>query len=201
MKKVKFLEFILLSGLLVGAIVLSLMNQTSASAKTDNGYQYSNVIFGFKNKKSKDIPTYKMSETFKIADVEYTIHSKEVVQNVGGEFGMNAKGSYLILNVTVKNNGTKAITVSDSDFKLVKDKTEYEPDSTAGIYAKSRRKLFAIFKIRRKNIFFTSVNPENEVTGNVVFDLNPDTISDTNLKLKINAGFGNSNKAIVTINE
>ena len=36
---------------------------------------------------------------------------------------MNAKGSYLILNVTVKNNGTKAITVSDSDFKLVKDKT------------------------------------------------------------------------------
>ena len=48
---------------------------------------------------------------------------------------MNAKGSYLILNVTVKNNGTKAITVSDSDFKLVKDKTEYETDSTAGIYA------------------------------------------------------------------
>ena len=190
MKKVKFLEFILLSGLLVGAIVLSLMNQTSASAKTDNGYQYSNVIFGFKNKKSKDSPTYKMSETFKIADVEYTIHSKEVVQNVGGEFGMNAKGSYLILNVTVKNNGTKAITVSDSDFKLVKDKTEYEPDSTAGIYANDDA-----------NLFFTSVNPENEVTGNVVFDLNPDTISDTNLKLKINAGFGNSNKAIVTINE
>ena len=58
------------------------MNQTSASTKTDNDYQYSNVIFGFKNKKnkkSKDIPTYKMSETFKIADVEYTIHTKEVV--------------------------------------------------------------------------------------------------------------------------
>ena len=169
------------------------MNQTSASAKTDNDYQYSNVIFGFKNKKnkkSKDIPTYKMSETFKIADVEYTIHTKEVVQNVGGEFGMNAKGSYLILNVTVKNNGTKAITVSDSDFKLVKDKTEYKTDSTAGIYANNDAILF-----------FTSVNPENEVTGNVVFDLNPDTISDTNLKLKVNAGFENSNKAFVKINE
>ena len=193
MKKVKFLEFIVLSGFLVGAVVISLMNQTSASAKTDNDYQYSNVIFGFKNKKnkkSKDIPTYKMSETFKIADVEYTIHTKEVVQNVGGEFGMNAKGSYLILNVTVKNNGTKAITVSDSDFKLVKDKTEYKTDSTAGIYANNDA-----------NLFFTSVNPENEVTGNVVFDLNPDTISDTNLKLKVNAGFENSNKAFVKINE
>ena len=193
MKKVKFLEFIVLSGFLVGAVIISLMNQTSASAKTDNDYQYSSVIFGFKNKKnkkSKDITTYKMSETFKIADVEYTIHSKEVVQNVGGEFGMNAKGSYLILNVTVKNNGTKSITVSDSDFKLVKDKTEYETDSTAGIYANDDA-----------NLFFTSVNPENEVTGNVVFDLNPDTISDTNLKLKVDAGFGNSNKAFVTINE
>lgn len=52
-----------------------------------------------------------------------------------------------------------------------------------------------------QNLFFTSVNPENEVTGNVVFDLNPDTISDTNLKLKVDAGFGNSNKAFVTINE
>ncbi|WP_302546103.1 hypothetical protein [Streptococcus vestibularis] len=48
MKKVKFLEFIVLSGFLVGAVVISLMNQTSASAKTDNDYQYSNVIFGFK---------------------------------------------------------------------------------------------------------------------------------------------------------
>lgn len=103
---------------------------------------------------------------------------------------MNAKGSYLILNVTVKNNGTKAITVSDSDFKLVKDKTEYKTDSTAGIYANGDA-----------NLFFTSVNPENEVTGNVVFDLNPDTISDTNLKLKVDAGFGNSNKAFVKINE
>ena len=193
MKKVKFLEFIVLSGFLIGAVVISLMNQTSASAKTDNDYQYSNVIFGFKNKKnkkSKDIPTYKMTETFKIADVEYTIHSKEVVQNVCCEFVMNAKCSYLILNVTVKNNGTKAITVSDSDFKLVKDKTEYETDSTAGIYANDDA-----------NLFFTSVNPENEVTGNVVFDLSPDTISDTNLKLKVDAGFGNSNKAFVTINE
>lgn len=48
MKKVKFLEFIVLSGFLVGAVIISLMNQTSASAKTDNDYQYSSVIFGFK---------------------------------------------------------------------------------------------------------------------------------------------------------
>lgn len=48
MKKVKFLEFIVLSGFLIGAVVISLMNQTSASAKTDNDYQYSNVIFCIK---------------------------------------------------------------------------------------------------------------------------------------------------------
>ncbi|EFX96412.1 hypothetical protein [Streptococcus vestibularis] len=58
MKKVKFLEFIVLSGFLVGAVVISLMNQTSASAKTDNDYQYSNVIFGFKNKKNKKVRTF-----------------------------------------------------------------------------------------------------------------------------------------------
>lgn len=58
MKKVKFLEFIVLSGFLVGAVVISLMNQTSASAKTDNDYQYNNVIFGFKNKKNKKVRTF-----------------------------------------------------------------------------------------------------------------------------------------------
>lgn len=33
MKKAKFLEFIVLSGLLIGAVVISLMNQTSALLK------------------------------------------------------------------------------------------------------------------------------------------------------------------------
>ena len=51
MKKVKFLEFIVLSGFLIGVVVISLMNQTSASAKTDNDHQYSNVIFCIKIRK------------------------------------------------------------------------------------------------------------------------------------------------------
>ena len=55
MKKVKFLEFIVLSGFLVGAVIISLMNQTSASAKTDNDYQFyiDNLILPNYNKNKK----------------------------------------------------------------------------------------------------------------------------------------------------
>ncbi|ETJ05350.1 MAG: hypothetical protein Q616_SPPC00830G0002, partial [Streptococcus parasanguinis DORA_23_24] len=74
----------------------------------------------------------KIGEVTKVGDVEYIVNSKSISQNVGGEYGKTANGSYLILNVTVKNSGKKSITVTNDFFKLLKGDTEYETDSVAG---------------------------------------------------------------------
>ena len=132
---------------------------------------------------------YKIGDLVKVGDVEYIVNSKTTAQNIGGEFGKNANGTYLILNVTVKNNGSKSITVTDSFFTLLKGKAEYEADSTAGVYANEDTKFF-----------LTDLNPENTVTGNVVFDLNPETANDPNLQLQVQTGYWGTQKGIINLN-
>lgn len=132
---------------------------------------------------------YKIGDLVKVGYVEYIVNSKTTAQNIGGEFGQNANGTYLILNVTVKNNGSKSITVTDSFFKLLKGKITYEADSAAGIYANEDAKFF-----------LTDLNPENTVTGNVVFDLNPETANDPNLQLQVQTGYWGTQKGIINLN-
>ena len=131
-----------------------------------------------KKNKKKQTPIYKIGETFKVGDVDYTINFKE-----------NANGTYLILNVTVKNNGSKSITITDSFFKLLKGKAKYETDSAAGIFANEDG-----------DFFYSDLNPENSVTGNVVFDINPETVSDPNLQLQVQTGYWGTQKGLVSIN-
>ncbi|MGZ7228825.1 DUF4352 domain-containing protein, partial [Streptococcus pyogenes] len=70
-----------------------------------------------------------MGQVVKVGDVEYIVHSKSSATNVGGDFGKNANGVYLILDVTVKNVGKKAITVDSNFFTLFRGDVEYSSDS------------------------------------------------------------------------
>ncbi|EID29377.1 MULTISPECIES: DUF4352 domain-containing protein [Streptococcus] len=141
-------------------------SQTKATEKNKN-----------KEEETKAKAENKIGEVVKVGDVEYIVNSKSLSQNVGGEFGKNANGIYLILNVTVKNNGKKSITVTDDFFKLLKDDTEYSTDSTAGIYANQEAKFF-----------LSELNPENSITGNVVFDVNTETADASGLQLQVQTG-------------
>lgn len=140
--------------------------QTKATEKNKN-----------KEEETKVKAENKIGEVVKVGDVEYIVNSKSMSQNVGGEFGKNANGIYLILNVTVKNNGKKSITVTDDFFKLLKGDTEYSTDSTADIYANKEAKFF-----------LSELNPENSITGNVVFDVNTETADASGLQLQVQTG-------------
>lgn len=130
----------------------------------------------------------KIGEVTKVGDVEYIVNSKSVSQNVGGEYGKTANGSYLILNVTVKNSGKKSITVTNDFFKLLKGDTEYETDSLAGMYANEEGKFF-----------LSELNPENSITGNVVFDLNAETANASGLVLQVQTGVWGTQKGKINL--
>mgnify|MGYP000847875101 FL=1 len=131
----------------------------------------------------------KIGDVVKVGDVEYTVNSKEITQNVGGEYGKTANGTFLVLNVTVKNNGSKSITVTDNFFTLLKNKTEYQADGAAGLYANEDAKFF-----------LTELNPENSITGNVVFDLSSETANDPNLQLQVQTGYWGTQKGVINLN-
>jgi len=130
-----------------------------------------------KNTEDATKAEHKIGEIVKVGDVEYIVNSKSLSQNVGGEYGKTANGIYLIVNVTVKNTGKKSITVTDDFFKLLKGDTEYATDGAAGLYANEEAKFF-----------LSELNPENSITGNVVFDLSNETANASGLQLQAQTG-------------
>lgn len=79
-------------------------------------------------------------------------------------------GKYAIINITIKNTGKEAVTLSNGYFKLLTtDGAEYNPTLLIGL--------------DNKYISFESINPGLEVTGNLVFEIPKDiTVTDMTLK-------------------
>lgn len=138
---------------------------------------------------TQETKTHHLGEVVTVGDVSYVVNAKEITTNVGGEFGKTANAIYLILDVTVTNNGKKAITVTDSFFKLLKGDIQYEADSAAGIYANPDAKFF-----------LTELNPENSVTGKVVFDITEETADAPDLQLQVQTGFWGTQKEVISLN-
>lgn len=92
------------------------------------------------------------------------------------------------MNVTVKNTGKKSITVTDDFFKLLKGDTEYATDGAAGLYANEEAKFF-----------LSELNPENSITGNVVFDLSDETANASGLQLQVQTGIWGTQKGKISL--
>ncbi|HEL2149872.1 TPA: DUF4352 domain-containing protein [Streptococcus suis] len=180
----KRIWFIVLVGLFVISGLQSVLgggsnSSTSSNQATSTTSQTTTETSASSSEKSKEVP---------VGDVVYLVNSKEVSTNVGGEFGKTANGVFLVLNVTVKNNGKEAITVTDDFFTLLKGDVEYKSDSTAGIYANQDAKFF-----------FTEVNPENAITGNVVFDITEETANDPSIQLRVQTGFWGTETGVINL--
>ena len=184
--------FIVLVGLFVIGGLQSVLgggsnSSTSSSQDTSTTTQTKTEASASSSEKSEEV-TYSIGQEVPVGDVVYIVNSKEVNTNVGGEFGKTANGIFLVLNVTVKNNGKEAITVTDDFFTLLKGDVEYKSDSTAGIYANQDAKFF-----------LTEVNPENSVTGNVVFDITEETANDPSIQLRVQTGYFGTETGVINL--
>ena len=184
--------FIVLVGLFVIGGLQSVLgggsnSSTSSSQDTSTTTQTTTEASASSSEKSEEV-TYSIGQEVPVGDVVYIVDSKEVNTHVGGEFGKTANGIFLVLNVTVKNNGKEAITVTDDFFTLLKGDVEYKSDSTAGIYAN-----------QDANFFLTEVNPENSVTGNVVFDITEETANDPSIQLRVQTGYFGTETGVINL--
>ena len=132
--------------------------------------------------------TYSVGDLVNVGAVSYIVNSIDTATNVGGEYGENSKGTYLLVNVTVTNNGDEALTVDNSLFKLLNDGKEYDSDSMAGIYANDD-----------SSFFLETVNPELSLTGNVVFDVSDAVIESSIKQLKVSTGFWGTETEVINL--
>jgi hypothetical protein len=168
-------------GLIVLIIIIAVATSDSSdeTGQTDTGTNETSSSTEEKDA-PKEEPKEKITgigEVLQVGDVEFKVNGTSTAKNVGGEFGQDAQGTFLLVDVTIANKGTEAITVDSSFFKLNADGKTYESDSTAGVYANENA-----------SFFLEQVNPDLSLTGTVVFDLSDEVIANPDLLLNVQTG-------------
>jgi hypothetical protein len=94
--------------------------------------------------------------------LEFTVTKVKCgVAQVGSEFlNEKAQGQFCLVTLKVHNTGNAPRTLSDSNQVGYAGKNRYSPNTTAGIYANDQN-----------NAFLNEINPGNEVTAVIVFDV------------------------------
>ncbi|WP_028813870.1 DUF4352 domain-containing protein [Streptomyces flavidovirens] len=85
------------------------------------------------------------------------------VQRIGGEFGKEAQGQFILVHMTVQNIGNESQLFDGDAQKLFDPKDrEFSADAGAAIY------------LEESKSFLNEINPGNKVNGIVVFDVPKD---------------------------
>lgn len=186
--------FIVLAALVVIGVLANMGgsdNSKETASKSTTTSETTTTDSSSKASSEETEANYSVGQTFTVGDVEYTVNSVSTSQTVGDEFiNKTAQGTYLLLNITVKNNGDDALSVSNDYFTLYKGKTKYTSDSTASLYASDNT-----------GFFLEEVNPGNALTSNVAFDIPQDVVSDSSLQLQVQTGLWGTQTALVNVNQ
>lgn len=119
-----------------------------------------------------------------VGDAVFTLNGVSLADQVGPSvLPTKASGKYVVLDVTYKNNGNKAVTIDASFFKLKRGEKTYESDSAASISANQGEDGNI-----QNSFFLQEVNPDMEIKGKVVFDLAPEVAEATDLQLQVQTG-------------
>lgn len=149
---------------------------------------------GSNKDKTKEV---NIGEKVKVDDLEYTVNSVETANAVGGQYNSdNADGTYIVADVTVKNNGDESITIDTELFKILDGDAENGADATASSTANASGS-----NGNDIGFFLEELNPGNEKTGKVVFDVSGDTAQSDKTKLQVQSGFFGTQKANIKLNQ
>ncbi|MEU8405628.1 DUF4352 domain-containing protein [Micromonospora sp. NPDC048842] len=122
----------------------------------------------------KPAKTAKIGQPARDGKFEFTVKSSKCgVAKIGSDLlGQKAQGQFCLVTLIVKNIGKEAQMLDGSSQKAyAADGTEYSADTGAAIYAN-----------KNAETFLNDINPGNQVTGVVVFDI-PKNVKLTKLEL------------------
>ncbi|MEU8047588.1 DUF4352 domain-containing protein [Micromonospora echinofusca] len=135
----------------------------------------------------KAAKTAKIGQPARDGKFEFTVKSSKCgVAKVGDSvLGEKAQGQFCLVTINVKNIGKESQMFDGSSQKAyAADGTEYSSDTGAAIYAN-----------KNAETFLNDINPGNQVTGVVVFDI-PKNVKLTRLELHDSAFSGGVDVAL-----
>lgn len=140
------------------------------------------------NKKEKQ---YKINDVVKVGDMQYQVISTQVTKQVSPSIlPTDAKDTFLVVDMKVKNNGDEKVTVDSSFFKLLRGSKTYDADASASMSANQGEDGNIT-----NSFFLSELNPDVELSGKIVFDVTEETAKATDLILETQTGFWGTEKA------
>lgn len=125
--------------------------------------------------------THKIGETVKNGDLEVTVNSVETMKSVGPSIARtNAKGTFVVADVTIKNKGKEALTIDSSMFKLKSGDKTFEADNTGSMSANQNDNGSI-----ENSFFLQRINPDSTAQGKIVFDVSENIANAKDKKLEV----------------
>ncbi len=166
---------------------------TSADKELVTNESSSSVVEEEQSSESDDndlVEVVSIGQTATVGDVSYVVNGIETASSLGSEyFGESAQGVFLLVNVTVTNNGNEALDVSDSFFSLVNGEKTYDSNTMAAVHANENGESF----------FVKSINPDLSLTSYVVFDVPQSIIDSSTKQLQVQTGYWGTEKGLINL--
>ncbi|MFE3577545.1 DUF4352 domain-containing protein [Lysinibacillus sp. NPDC059133] len=182
----------LIALIILGVIIAALGGGDNSTKDKEDGKQPASTDVGKKDNKEKVVG---IGTALEVGDAIFTLNGVELADQVGPSvLPKKASGKYVVLDVTYKNNGNKAVTIDASFFKLKRGEKTYESDSVASMSANQGDDGNI-----QNSFFLQEVNPDMEIKGKVVFDLAPEVAEATDLQLQVQTGIFGTETGLINL--
>ncbi|MFB7159438.1 DUF4352 domain-containing protein [Lysinibacillus sp. NPDC056232] len=182
----------LIALIILGVIIAALGGGDNSTKDKEDGKQPASTDVGKKDDKEKVVG---IGTALEVGDAIFTLNGVELADQVGPSvLPKKASGKYVVLDVTYKNNGNKAVTIDASFFKLKRGEKTYESDSVASMSANQGDDGNI-----QNSFFLQEVNPDMEIKGKVVFDLAPEVAEATDLQLQVQTGIFGTETGLINL--
>lgn len=140
------------------------------------------------------VEAYGVGDVVTVGDVEYTLNNVEVVDSLGNEYlSVTPQGKYLVVSLTVKNNGNEALLVDSSLFTLKDGDKTFEADSEASMYANQDETGTNV------GFFLEEMNPDISMDGKIAFDVSEEQANSETTQLEVSTGFWGTETALINL--
>lgn len=130
---------------------------------------------------SNGTKNYKIGDTIKNGDLEVKVKSVENTTSVGPSIApTNAKDTYVVADVSVKNKGNKSLTIDTQMFKLKSGNKSFDADATGSLSANQSDDGSVT-----NSFFLEQINPDSTAEGKIVFDVSEKVANTKDKKLEI----------------
>lgn len=115
---------------------------------------------------------YEIGEAFNVGSggktVMYKVDNVQTFENLGGEYGEDASGVFVVVSLTMVNQTGKTVDISSTHLQLADQKKRtYDADGGASAY------LASDDRVEVEGISYDQLNPGLSTQGAVAFDVNP----------------------------